>query len=102
MATENSGPYLNAALICEKVLQEKDETLSVIRMIDRFNVTVSALGSPENLPPIPLSLTVLIALKSGKARGRSTVKLRIENPSGLKLPDQLLPSSLRERTEEST
>ncbi len=91
MTTENSGPYLNAAVICEKVLQEKDETLSVIRMIDRFNVTVSALGSPENLPPIPLNLTVLISLKSGKARGRSTVKLRIESPSGLKLPDQLLP-----------
>src|SRR6266699_2905162 len=91
MTTENSEPYLNAAVICEKGLQEKDETLSVIRMIDRFNVTVSALGSPENLPPIPLNLTVLISLKSGKARGRSTVKLRIESPSGLKLPDQLLP-----------
>ncbi len=91
MTTENSGPYLNAAVICEKVLQEKDETLSVIRMVDRFNVTVNALGSPERLPPIPINLTVLISLKSGKARGRSTVKLRIESPSGLKLPDQLLP-----------
>jgi Family of unknown function (DUF6941) len=91
MTTENSGPYLNAAVICEKVLQEKDETLSIIRMIDRFNVTVSALGSPENLPPIPLNLAVLISLKSGKAKGRSTVKLRIEMHSGLKLPDQLLP-----------
>ncbi len=91
MTTENSGPYLIAAVICEKVLQEKDETLSIIRMIDRFIVTVSAHGSPESLPPIPFNFAVLISLKSGKARGRNTVKLRIESPSGLKLPDQLLP-----------
>jgi len=30
MAVENSGPYLAAALICEKVLQEKDGTISII------------------------------------------------------------------------
>lgn len=92
MTTENKGPYLTAAVICEKILQEKDETISVIRMVDRFNVTVNALGSPENLPPIPINLGLLISLKSGEARGRYTVKLRIVSPSGLQtLPDQLLP-----------
>jgi hypothetical protein len=29
------GPYLNAALLCEKVLQERDGVLSIIRIIDR-------------------------------------------------------------------
>ncbi len=92
MTTQNNGPYLVAAVICEKILQEKDETISVIRMVDRFNVTVNALGSPENLPPIPINLGLLISLKSGEARGRYTVKLRIVSPSGLQtLPDQLLP-----------
>src|SRR5260370_27056538 len=92
MTTQNNGPYLVAAVICEKILQEKDETISVIRMVDRFNVTVNALGSPENLPPIPINLGLLISLKSGEARGRYTVKLRIVSPSGLQtLPDHLLP-----------
>ena len=91
MADENTGPYLIVAAICERVLQEKDETISMVRMIDRLAVTVNALGSPEAMPPTVASITILISLKSGKARGRSTIKLRPEAPSGLKLPDQLLP-----------
>src|ERR1700730_425082 len=91
MTTESSGPYLVAALHCERVLQEKDETISVIRMVDRIVVTVNALGSPETIPPTSVNLNALISLKSGSARGRGTVKWRVETPSGLKLPDQLLP-----------
>ena len=91
MLDEHSGPYLVAAILCEKILQEKDEIISLIRMVDRLAITVNATGSPETLPPIPINLNMLISLKSGKARGRNTVKLRTETPSGLKLPDQLLP-----------
>jgi len=91
MATESSGPYLVAALLCEKVLQEKDETLSIIRMVDRIAVTVNALGSSETMPPTVVNLNALISLKSGSAKGRGTVKWRVETPSGLRLPDQLLP-----------
>lgn len=91
MMTESSGPYLIAALLCEKVLQEKDETISVIRMIDRVVVTVNAFGSPEILPPTAVNISALISLKSGSAKGRGTIKVRVETPSGLKLPDQILP-----------
>ncbi len=91
MATTNDGPYLTAALICEKVLQEKDETVSIIRMIDRVTLTVPASASPETLPPLPLNLSAFISLKSGSARGRQTVKWRTETPSGIKLAEQLLP-----------
>lgn len=91
MAISESGPYLVAALLCEKVLQEKDETVSIIRMIDRVTLTVPASLSPETLPPLPLTLMLFLAFKSGSARGRHTIKLRIESPSGIKLPEQLLP-----------
>lgn len=86
-----SGPYLVAALLCEKVLQEKDGIISVIRMVDRLAITVNAPGSPETMPPTPISLNALIALKSGSARGRGTIKWRTEIPSGIKMPDQLFP-----------
>ena len=90
--TNNStGPYLNAALLCEKVLQEKDEVISIIRMVDRITLTTYASLSPDSLPPLPINLYALIALKSGSAKGRHTVKWINETPSGVRLPEQLLP-----------
>ena len=60
-------------------------------MVDRVTLTTQAALSPETLPPITLKLNAFISFKSGSARGRHTVKLRIETPAGLKLPEQLLP-----------
>ena len=91
MTTNNDGPYLTAALICEKVIQEKDETVSIIRMVDRVTLTTPASASPETLPPVTLSLFDLISLKSGSARGRHTIKWRTETPAGIKQPEILLP-----------
>ena len=91
MAIPDSGPYLNAALLCEKILQEQDGALSIIRMIDRITLTAPASSSPEALPPLPFSCRLLLAFKSGSAKGKSTVKVKIETPSGIKLPEQLLP-----------
>jgi hypothetical protein len=57
VTTTKDGPYLIAALICEKVLQEKDGTVSIIRMVDRVTLTTQAALSPETLPPIPVLAT---------------------------------------------
>jgi hypothetical protein len=92
MPVTHDGPYLVAALLCEKILQEKDEIVSIIRIVDRITVTVPAATSPETLPPIPLNLNAFISLKSGNARGRHTIKWRTETPSGITLPEQLLPA----------
>ncbi len=91
MNINENGPYLLAALLCEKILQEKDEIISIIRVIDRITVTAQAATSPATLPPTSVNLNALISLKSGTAKGRYTVKWRIETPSGIKLPEQLLP-----------
>jgi hypothetical protein len=80
-----SGPYLVAALLCEKILVEKDEVLSVIRMIDRITQTATGSETPETMPPLALQLTALISFKSGDARGPMKVALRPEDPSGAQL-----------------
>ena len=38
MPSTSDGPYLAAAFLCEKVLQEKDEAVSIIRIIDRVTL----------------------------------------------------------------
>jgi hypothetical protein len=92
MTASLNGPYLNSALICEKILQEKNEAVSIIRIVDRITITGDALSSPEKLPPTPLNLSVFLAFRSGSAKGRLTIKWVIEQPSGIRLPEQLLPA----------
>lgn len=45
MMDENTGPFLVAAVLCERVLQEKNDLISIIRMTDRIAITTSAAGS---------------------------------------------------------
>jgi hypothetical protein len=73
------GPYLTAAVICERVLQEQDGVVSAIRIIDRVFFVAGPDGQPLN-PQHPV--TFLIQFKSGAARGRFTVKVDREKPSG--------------------
>jgi hypothetical protein len=84
------GPFLNVAVLCEKILQEKDGVLSIIRMIDRVQVE----GSAEEMPPIPFQCFVVVALKAGIARGKYTIKITPHSPSGVRLPAAELPALL--------
>lgn len=78
-----TGPYLQAALICEKVLQERDGVLSIVRVIDRTVVAAQGTGAPEEMPPFGANLTLLITLKSGMARGSIPIRITLEQPSGI-------------------
>ena len=74
-----TGPYLEAAFFCEKILQEIDGTKSAIRIVDR--VTQNKPG-PVEMQPFEHDLTLFVRFKSGLARGTMTFKLTIIKPSG--------------------
>jgi hypothetical protein len=83
------GPYLSAALLCEKVLREGDGVLSIIRIVDRLiQSAVVGPDEPEEMPPFPVNLTVVLVLKSGSARGRHSVRVTVEAPSGELMPQE--------------
>jgi len=86
------GPYLNFAVICEKVLQEADGVLSFIRIVDHLTVTMTIPAEAdvpqEGVPPEPpVVVTFVLGLKSASDIGPVPVKVRIETPSGLTLPE---------------
>jgi hypothetical protein len=82
-----TGPHLIAALICEKVLDEKDGVLSAIRIIDRLERSAIGPDAPEEMPPFVVdNLTLLVTVKSDQARGRYGIKVRPEAPGGVQLP----------------
>jgi hypothetical protein len=77
------GPFVNAALICEKVLQERDGVLTAVRIIDRFTITaVASAAEPlDNIPLSVLNFSFLLVLKSGVFKGTAPVTIRVNSPS---------------------
>jgi hypothetical protein len=86
-----TGPFVTAATFCEKLLIEQDGVLSAIRLVDRLQITARGHEAPEQLPEGgKVKLTLLVALKSGDARGRHAIAIRPQAPSGLNLPEHSL------------
>ncbi|MGB2800632.1 MAG: hypothetical protein WBC82_12405 [Dehalococcoidia bacterium] len=81
-----TGPYLKAAVFCEKVLREPDGVMSLIRVVDRVTITATGPDAPATMPKTPYNITAVIALTSGQSRGRHEIKIEQEEPSGLKKP----------------
>jgi hypothetical protein len=79
----DTGPFVNVAAFCERVLQEKDNVLSAIRIVDQINVQALGDVAPEDLPAgSTIQSTLLVMLKAGDARGPQTIQVVIEDPAG--------------------
>jgi len=76
------GPFLSCAIICERVLEEKDGVKSAIRIIDRITRAVVSPNPPTEMEPFERDMTLLIRLKSGSARGAYPLEVRLVKPSG--------------------
>jgi hypothetical protein len=81
------GPFLSAALICEKVLVEQDGVKSAIRIIDRVMRTAVGPNPPSEMEPFDYHSTLLLKFKSGWARGVHNIKIQLAKPSGEIMPE---------------
>ena len=91
MELETGGPWLALAVICERVIEDKEGKLHLIGILDRLVYTASGESAPEKMPPTAVQVTAVISLKSGFAKGRYTVGLRPVNPSGVQAPTLTVP-----------
>lgn len=73
-------PYLKLGAICERVLQEKDGVLSIIRMVDQFTLTVAGKEPPDQLPEGEALLTIVMSWVGGL--GRHEAVFNIVSPGG--------------------
>lgn len=82
------GPYLNAAFLCEKVLEQKDGVLSAIRIVDRIthSYTASAEDPSSNIPTAKAEFSFLLILKSGQNPGVTNIKIIPKKPDNSELP----------------
>lgn len=72
-------PYLKLGTICERVLQETDGVLSLIRIVDRFMITITGKEPPDQLPE-GLLLTIVMSWVGGL--GHHEAAFNIISPGG--------------------
>src|ERR1044071_6216068 len=77
----NTKPLVQVACICEKLVKEKDNLLSVVRIADSFTVR-ELLPANSTQSESGVDVTVLVALKSGDLVGDYEVRLQLRYPSG--------------------
>jgi hypothetical protein len=77
-----SGPHLQIAVFCEKVLVERDGVPSIVRVIDRFNIS----GNATEMPPNQINFTLFVSFKPGFYRGKASLRISPISPSGKDLP----------------
>lgn len=87
-------PYITAAFMCEKVLQERDGSLSIVRIADRLQYRVE--GLPPGVKPA-ITVNGLVSIKSGMVTGDHTLTIIAERPSGKRVSAYELPVTLKGR-----
>jgi len=83
-----TGPFIQSACFCDMVLVDNTNSVSLIRIIDQVTFFIQGEAPPNIMPPMHKPLTLAIMLKSGKARGRHTLKIIPELPDGSTLNAQ--------------
>ena len=91
----SEGPFLQAALFCERLLEEKDNTKSAIRIVDRVNVTNIDPNAPGQMPKFRGNYTLFLAFKNGKAHGDYTISITPKPPSGKELATKAIRANFQ-------
>ena len=84
----NARPYVTAALICETTLEEKNGSLTIVRITDRLEFEIT--GLPKGSQPV-LNLRGLLSLKSGPVKGEHKLSIKIIRPNGATKGEVVLP-----------
>ena len=82
-------PRLRIGVLCERVLEEKDGVLSLIRVIDRLVITATGTDVPREIPPGQAPVTALMSWINGL--GNYEAKIHVEMPDGSSIESPTLP-----------
>jgi hypothetical protein len=73
-------PYLKYGVICERVMQEKDDVISLIRIVDKFTITITGREPPDQLPEAVKVFTIVMCWAGGLGTHEAT--FNIQTPGG--------------------
>ena len=81
-------PIVRICVACDRVLQEKDESLTVVRIVELyvvkrlFGASSESPSTSEQMTPVPVPVTFLFSTIAGPARGHRELALRVVKPDG--------------------
>jgi hypothetical protein len=86
--SKHAKPLLAAAVICEKVVTDKENVATLVRIVDTLNVVpldAPVAGSAVTTPLMSISpLALFISFKSGDAKGKRHLEVFAISPGGKK------------------
>lgn len=88
---------VNAAVLCQEVLEEKDGTLTAVRIIDRITLDLARLDGPPpaEAPTVPINTVFLLMFKKHVADEMNfTLDVTVTGPSGKVTEIGSLPVSM--------
>ncbi|MBI1901003.1 MAG: hypothetical protein HYS13_07820 [Planctomycetia bacterium] len=77
------GPFLTMAVLCERVLTDKDEVVSLIRIVNKFTIR----GPWPSMPPGAVESTMAIGFRRGDAPAKHYVRIACYDPGGKHLTE---------------
>lgn len=93
MSPAPKSPNLTFAVLCERVMQEKDEVMSIIRIVDTVRVMSVAPGI-VGPPPAIVSLNMAVGFRPESAMN-GELRLEIESPTGQQLAPMSIPLTMK-------
>ena len=88
MSEHSMRPFVQVAAICQAPMQETNGLFSLIRIMDRVPIG----GITDEMQPQPLNqLSLVVILKAGEMKGKYTLSIIPQTPSGQRLPPLQMP-----------
>ena len=88
MIKDREGPFLAAAFFCDKVLDEKDDVLSAIRIVNKITLTASSPEITLETNPAKINLMGLVSIRAGDVKGNHKIRV-ISDSEILSEPSQI-------------
>ena len=83
-------PYVQVAALFERVLTEKDDVKSLIRMVDRFTVSTPPPGSLPKGDQPQINMQLVVSLKGdGELQGDYEVAIQMRGPTKVNEPENV-------------
>lgn len=75
------GPYVQAALLCERVVQENGGRVTIVRLLDRVLVRAGKAPDSGQISPTIVSCHAVVILKTGSRPGDYKLRILLTSPS---------------------